>query len=382
MRVSGYKNAFLSLLSGFALSSALSACQTTSADHQGAQRPERLLPVYAVTTRALGHSASDIFTGERDIQAHMVRHEVHLPAGRIEGEVNLADEEAHSKPHQHFMLMKTDNFFTRATFASRLQKERGHRRVVLFVHGYNNTYRDALYRVSQVYDDAGLSGMPVLFSFASRGKLLDYGYDKDSATIARSHLAHIIEHLLKTTNGELDIIAHSMGNWVTVEALRELRLRHGENGLPRLGEVMLVSPDIDADVFATQWPLIKPLAKEVVLVCNPNDIALRASSVLRGEQERLGNLTSCIDTAKKRYIGLKTVDISPYDDSSGDPLRHNPGTNSVLIERFAAHIKRGNQLAKPNAGNTAENIAAATAGLVDGVVGIIPRAVGQGTARP
>lgn len=357
---------------------ALSACQTLPS-HEMASKPARLLPVYAVTTRALDTNEGHVFSGERDASAHMMRHEVSLPPARVEGVVNIASTEAESKRDEHFMLHATQGPMSTDAFTRRIMNERGKRRVVLFIHGYNNTYRDALYRMAQVYDDAGLTDLPVLFSFASRGKVLDYGYDEDSASMARPALAHIIEKLMIATNGQLDIVAHSMGNWLAVEALKEVALKHPHTK-PRIGTLILASPDIDADVFSTQWPRIAPLSHETILVCNPNDKALKASTRVGGEKPRLGNLDPCVQTAQQRFKGLKVIDASPFDGESRDRLRHNPGANSALIERFALHMKKGNQLTKPNAGNAIENLEASTAGLFDGVIGILPRAIGQGSA--
>lgn len=372
------KTLVLSLVLSAVLGAVLAACQTVPSPEISHTKSARLLPVYAVTTRALDKPEGAIFSGERDVNAHMVRHVVSLPPNRVEGDVNFAKTEADSKRDEHFMLHATQEPMSTDLFTQRILKERGKRRVVLFIHGYNNTYRDALYRMSQVYDDAGLTDLPVLFSFASRGKVLDYGYDEDSASMARSALAHIIERLMTATHGQLDIVAHSMGNWLAVEALKEVALKH-PTIKQHIGTLILASPDIDADVFSTQWPLIAGLAHETILVCNPNDKALKASSRVGGEKPRLGNLDPCVQTAQQRFKGLKVIDASPFDETSVDRLRHNPAANRALIERFALHMKKGNSLSKPSAGNAVENLEAATGGLFDGVIGLLPRAVGQGT---
>jgi esterase/lipase superfamily enzyme len=373
-----FKHAFIH---GILILMSLSACSTVSPDMTLSQNKPIALTVYGITSRTPDTPQNQIFSGDRDEKIHLVRHGVSIPAARDEGTVSIAENESNSVLGQHFTTLSTQTFSDARTFAQKLNQERGKKRVTLFIHGYNNRYRDALYRLAQVHHDAGLESVPVLFSFASRGKLRDYAYDEDSASMARSSLSHMIEQLLLTTRGELDIVAHSMGNWLTVEALKELRLRRGENGVPRIGTVILASPDIDADVFSTQWPLIKTLAHQTLLVCNPHDKALKASTKIGGEKPRLGNLDPCVKTVEERFSGLKAIDVSPFDESSSDRLRHNPGANTVLIERFAALMKRGGQLTKPNADNIAENVGAATAGLVEGVIGVIPRVAGQGISR-
>ena len=58
--------------------------------------------------------------------------------------------------------------------------------------------------------------------------------------------------LAKTGAKRIDIIAHSMGNWVTMEALRQLAITGDRDLGGKLGDVVLASPDIDVDVFKKQ----------------------------------------------------------------------------------------------------------------------------------
>ncbi len=89
----------------------------------------------------------------------------------------------------------------------------------IFIHGYNTLFAEGLYRFTQVVQDLK-ADVPVLFSFASRGKLADYVYDTNSATAARDGLEHVIRLALASNADHVSIVAHSLGNWVTVEALR------------------------------------------------------------------------------------------------------------------------------------------------------------------
>ena len=68
------------------------------------------------------------------------------------------------------------------------------------------------------------SGVPVLFTWASRGKPTAYVYDLNSATAARDGLEHTLRLLLASNAEEVNVLAHSMGNWVTVEAFRQIKI--------------------------------------------------------------------------------------------------------------------------------------------------------------
>ena len=102
-----------------------------------------------------------------------------------------------------------------------------------------------------------------------------------------------------------------MGSWLTVEALRQLRLTKKDDVLDRLA-VVLAAPDIDVEVFRAQMELLGPLRLSVVVLVSSDDRALLVSSRLRGASERLGALD--IDDPRIRKAtqaaNIALVDIS------------------------------------------------------------------------
>src|SRR5690606_30137597 len=137
------------------------------------------------------------------------------------------------------------------TFYSRLNST-PHRRVLVFVHGYNTRFEEAVYRFAQIVHDSRAPALPVLFTWPSRGRLLEYAYDRESANYSRDALEAILQTMAKDKAvGEISILAHSMGNWVTLEALRQMSIRNGALS-PKIKSVMLAAPDVDVDVFRRQ----------------------------------------------------------------------------------------------------------------------------------
>lgn len=66
-----------------------------------------------------------------------------------------------------------------AAFVALLQNQaakrpKGTRRAVVFVHGYNNTFAEALYMNTQIIHDYQSPDIPVLFSWQSAGENLGY----------------------------------------------------------------------------------------------------------------------------------------------------------------------------------------------------------------
>jgi esterase/lipase superfamily enzyme len=51
---------------------------------------------------------------------------------------------------------------------------------------------------------------------------------------------------------DITVMAHSMGSWLTVEALRQMAIRDGRVNA-KITDVILASPDLDVDVFSKQF---------------------------------------------------------------------------------------------------------------------------------
>jgi esterase/lipase superfamily enzyme len=142
--------------------------------------------------------------------------------------------------------------FIASITADAKQSRRG--KVLVFVHGFNNRFDDAVYRFAQIVHDSRTPATPVLFTWPSRGelKLRAYTYDRESANYSRDALEELLDALgANPSVSEINILAHSMGNWVALEALRSRYIRPGR-GIDKVKNVMLVAPDVDVDVFRTQ----------------------------------------------------------------------------------------------------------------------------------
>lgn len=164
------------------------------------------------------------------------------------------------------------------------------RDTLLFVHGYNQTFESASRDVAQLSLGIGFRGNSALFAWPSRGGLLDYGFDRESALLARDPLADVLAALLQDEFGSrLHLVAHSMGTLVTLEALRAYRDRHGDKGIDRVGAIVLAAPDVDVDVFRAALDRLGPWREKLTVITATNDRALDLSRRLAGN-DRVGAL--------------------------------------------------------------------------------------------
>jgi esterase/lipase superfamily enzyme len=193
----------------------------------------------------------------------------------------------------------------------------GRRKVLVFIHGYNTTFPEGLYRFTQIVDDASAPAVPVLFTWASRGHLTDYVYDSNSATAARDELEHTLRLVFASNADEINILAHSMGNWVTVEALRQIKISANKPPVSKLGAVVLAAPDIDIDVFKSEMRRFGKPRKPFFIIVSRDDKALRFSDFIAGGKARLGSYTN---DAELTALGAVVIDLT--DVKANDPSNH------------------------------------------------------------
>ena len=171
--------------------------------------------------------------------------------------------------------------------------------VYLFVHGFNNSFEDAVFRAAEVWHFMGRCGVPVVYSWpAGRGGLRGYAYDRESGEFSVSHLRQFIKTVAECPGVErVHLIAHSRGTDVTISALRELNLGYQAQGKTsqqelKLENLVLAAPDIDEDVFVQRFVAEKLLrvAHRTTIYASSDDRAIEAADWLFASRQRLGSL--------------------------------------------------------------------------------------------
>jgi esterase/lipase superfamily enzyme len=164
----------------------------------------------------------------------------------------------------------------------------GNRRAVVFVHGYNNTFSEALYMNAQIVHDYQSPDIPVLFSWPSAGENLSYLQDRESVMLSRSALEALLDRLSASGIESFTIVGHSIGSQLVMEALRQHAIRNGGKQWPKLAGVVLVSPDIDVEMFEQQRSDMGGLPQPFIVVGSGKDRLLPISGVINGNSLRLG----------------------------------------------------------------------------------------------
>ena len=188
--------------------------------------------------------------------------------------------EFRENPDKHVILQSAviqpkDEFFS--AIAERVHSSADGSAFV-FVHGYNVTFEDAAKRTAQISYDLGFDGAPVFYSWPSEGKTAAYTIDEGNVEWAQSNLKNFLEDFFVRSDAKnVYLIAHSMGSRALTRAVSSL-MAERKDFQPRLKEIILAAPDIDAAVFKKDIaPALKAAGRPITLYVSSKDIALIAS---------------------------------------------------------------------------------------------------------
>jgi esterase/lipase superfamily enzyme len=198
--------------------------------------------------------------------------------------------------------------------------------VGLFLHGYNYSYQEALFRLAQMASDSGVGGSPILFDWPSQASLAGYVADKDSVTYSRDDLVELLSDLSKS-NVKTTILAHSMGSWLAMESIRQLSLMGRTRVLADIDQLVLAAPDINIDVLRKQLKVTSRLSNPIVILTSKDDKALALSRRISGSLETAGTL----DVNDPR-----TKELSKVDNLTIVDISNLPSANGSNHDRFIA----------------------------------------------
>lgn len=222
--------------------------------------------------------------------------------------------------------------------------------------------------------------MPVLFTWPSRGSVWAYGYDLESTNYSRNALETLLRTLARNSSvGEITILAHSMGNLLTLEALRQMAIRDRRVAV-KICNVILAAPDVDFDVFNTQIAEMGALRPHFTLFVSRDDRALQVSRRIWGDKDRLG----AIDVTQEPYAAqlarsrVTAIDLTQVE--SIGQLNHTKFAGSQVVQLIGRRLAAGQTINdyKVGIGDHIANVtvgAATTAGSAAGLLISAPIAV-------
>ncbi len=297
----------------FFMSLLVSGCASVGLSGMGEASVEpRAISIFVASTRKGERGASSEIAVDKGSRLSLQM--ISVPPGHQPGVIERPSFGSED-PQNHFVAASRralDETAFLGEIASHLSGRVGSNRdILLYIHGFNTSYDEARFRLAQIAADGRFGGVPVLYTWPATGSILDYGAAKENATSARDALSRLIHQLSEVPDvGRVHILAHSMGAWLTMEALRENAISGSPDLNGKLGDVMLAAPDIDLNVFRQQ--LARLDRSHIFVLVAANDRALSISRTLAGDRPRLGGLdpNNPKDLAELEALGVKAYDLS------------------------------------------------------------------------
>mgnify|MGYP003665992183 CR=1 FL=1 len=220
--------------------------------------------------------------------------------------------------------------FSRVLTGELAERQTG--KVVLFVHGFNNSFERGAFSLFELWAASGWDGVPIMFSWPTgEPNALSYFGDTQDGEFSVFHLKETLRLLAATEEvDEIVLIAHSRGAAIATTALRELLIESRGAGLSmrdtyRINTLILAAPDIDLGVMEQR--LVAEMFGlgfgQIDVYLNRDDDALGVSGWLFGGV-RLGSLGPEELSSESRAVfqGVDSVHFILVDDAHGE-ARHN-----------------------------------------------------------
>lgn len=312
-----------------------------------------VVPVYYGTDRGEGEAGKRLdYAATRGRKLTLGRALVTVPKAHIKPAIerpwtiripylNITLYEEAEDPEKHFTMQELKNL-SREEFLTvvreRLAKsERFKDHALVFVHGFNTTFDNGVYRTAQIAYDLKFDGAPFLYSWPSGGGVASYTYDRESAGQAVPFMREFLELVIKETGAKsVSVIAHSMGNQPTLQVLKDIKASSPPGVL--INQIILAAPDVDRDNFENIAREISGLANGITLYAAANDRALGVSRRFNGGVPRAGDVP---DAGPIVTPGVDTIDVTAVStDSLG--LNHSGyAENNALLNDVQLLIQTG-----------------------------------------
>lgn len=301
------------------------------------EKPAASLPdvdrhrVFIVSTREASEASGAFFSAGRAPDLGLASVEVTVPPSHVLGQLERP-QRLPPDPTTEFAIIDPAVYNGAEPFIAAIDREvaarpPGQRRLLLFVHGYNTSTSDAILRLAQFVEDTGFPGVPVLFTWASAAQTPRYVYDLNSALVARVKIKEMAGILSRTRADSVDIFAHSMGTFLTMEGLVDAQLSGTLGRRGKIDTIMLASPDIDIDLFRTQVSILPPtIVERIYILVSADDRALRVSRLLAGGVPRVG----AANAEELETLGVTVIDLSEIRDSSSGSHSKFAGSPEVV----------------------------------------------------
>src|SRR6056297_43462 len=146
---------------------AVATCAPRETAMRGAPDPDAVIhPVHVATLRPFD-ATGQAFGMQRADKLKYFRADISVPPTHEVGQIEWPDETPDAATD--FVVTQTDVLAGQAGLVRDLRRTGTGTQTLVFIHGYNNTMSDSMYRLAQIRADFDLTMPTVLFSWPSAG---------------------------------------------------------------------------------------------------------------------------------------------------------------------------------------------------------------------
>ena len=229
--------------------------------------------------------------------------------------------------------------------------------VILFVHGFNNTFNESVFTLAGIWHFMKRQGVPVVYSWPAAAKGFNaYFADKESGQFTIFHLKETLRLLFKNPEIEkIHIIAHSRGTDVVTTTLRELIIENrASGGNPRkdlrIENLILAAPDLDFGIIKQRLMAEQfgPAFGKITIYTSQEDSALGISQWLtNGLSFGRLNTKDVNKNEQNIFNSVGNVSLIKVPKSGGfighDYFHSNPAVSSDLINLILYNAAPGSK---------------------------------------
>jgi esterase/lipase superfamily enzyme len=268
-----------------------------------ATRVKALKPVFFCTDRSTDNLAAQTEADQAPpISSTVCQGQTTVCASLIFGEANVhvkIDQHSDAPPDTEIVTrdpaetqityLSKDEFYDR--LSQKIQNSPKHD-ALLFVHGFRNSFEDALESAAILAVNLKFKGAPIAFSWPADKDgltymLRNYGGDSRRVPVGANDLAILLPELRQRSGAQtFHVIAHSIGSTLTAQAELQASPQLCQSRKPFMNSI-LAAPDITPELFRQQISAMQCASDRVTIYFSHADMALLASTLLQ-EGQRIG----------------------------------------------------------------------------------------------
>ena len=217
-----------------------------------------------------------IFTGECCAQARVTFGTAHvsIPSAHSEGVIerpSIWKLEFRENADKHMLIRGVEVCSVDEWRSSMANSSEN---AVLFIHGFNVDFDEALLRTAQLAYDLKFPGIPLCFSWPAKKGLSNYMANAENVEWAVPHLREFLFTVAAVSSvKKIHVIAHSMGSRLLMNVLRDLSSVANES---KINQIVFAAPDIFKESFKQMAGCLDHF-DQATLYASSADWALKAS---------------------------------------------------------------------------------------------------------